>query len=482
MKLAKLLSPLNQCLSGMLRSILLTVMLFFVTDLWSQVSINTDGSAPDASAMLEVKSTTKGVLLPRLPLSTRPALPPAGLLIYQIDNGPGVYYFDGAAWQKMGLASYQFWYPNVADIYFNTGKVAIGTTTADGNGINVLNYQTGKGAVRGVLQSGQNVFAAGYLGVVSPSALGVPTGTDPLNVGVLGIKPAAGFNGAGVYGWNNDILSRNYAGLFYSDGSAAQGTNYGVYAVAESALKNYGGYFRGRVLVEGNSGQGSKDSTETLFMAEVKHIYNSDTRAVKGISRPRGGYGVGISGEGGWRGVEGVAYGLDYPAFAIGVYGNATGTAGTRIGIYGIASGGATNWAGYFYGSTYISSDLRIGTTDAATGYALSVNGKIACTEVLVQSPSSWPDYVFDENYRLMSLESLEQNIMTNKHLPGLPSAKEVESTGIQVGEMQKQVVQKIEELTLYTIEQAKLLKELRNEVEALKAENRALRNQLPVK
>jgi hypothetical protein len=78
-----------------------------------------------------------------------------------------------------------------------------------------------------------------------------------------------------------------------------------------------------------------------------------------------------------------------------------------------------------------------------------------------------------------MSLENLEQSIKENGHLPGMPSAAEVESTGIHLGNMQKQVVEKIEELTLYTIEQGKMLKELKSELEQLKKENASLKKSL---
>ena len=85
-----------------------------------------------------------------------------------------------------------------------------------------------------------------------------------------------------------------------------------------------------------------------------------------------------------------------------------------------------------------------------------------------------------------MSLDNLEQSIRENGHLPGLPSAQEIESNGLHLGNMQKQVVEKVEELTLYTIEQGKLLKEqgtmlqeLKKEMDALKAENLSLKKML---
>lgn len=93
---------------------------------------------------------------------------------------------------------------------------------------------------------------------------------------------------------------------------------------------------------------------------------------------------------------------------------------------------------------------------------ALAVNGRILSQEVKVELAGSWPDYVFDEDYQLMPLDELEQSIRQNKHLPDVPSAQEVEASGVALGEMQAKLLQKIEELTLYVIN-------LKKENEALK-------------
>ncbi len=456
--------------------VLLFISMFSSSPAFPQVSINNDGSAPDASAMLEVKSSNRGILFPRMNFASRPATPVTGLAIYQLDNNPGFYFYDGSAWQKMSLAAYDFWNPNGNDIYFSAGHVGIGVTAPDSYGLNVQNYIYGKSAIRGADQSGSNVYAEGHLGVFNPVLIGAPFSVT--NVGVMGIKYNNGYTGAAVYGWNNDANLANYGGIFYSDGAnVTNGTNYAVYAVARNADANYAGYFKGRVSVEGNSGSNAgDDTTSTLFSVHVNHSYSANTYAITGTSTPRPGYGYGVYGTGGSRGVSGVAPGEDYSGTSTGVYGYAYGTAGTRIGVYGNAAGGTANWGSYFIGSNYMSGDLRIGTTTAAAGYKLSVNGRIACTEVLVQAMSNWPDYVFRKNYKLMDLGDLERNIRDNGHLPGLPSAQEVESDGLHLGDMQKQIVEKIEELTLYTIEQGKRIEKLDMEIKSLRAENESLK------
>jgi hypothetical protein len=81
-------------------SLLLALSITGTTKLIAQtgVAINTDATSADASAMLDVKATGKGVLVPRMTLALRPATPATGLLIYQTDGTAGFYYYSGAAW------------------------------------------------------------------------------------------------------------------------------------------------------------------------------------------------------------------------------------------------------------------------------------------------------------------------------------------------------------------------------------------------
>jgi hypothetical protein len=446
--------------------VLMVAFYFTATIAYSQVAINADNSAPHASSMLDVKSTNSGMLMPRMTSAQRIAIasPAAGLVVYQTNGTIGYYYYDGSAWQMVARAADNHWTQVGNDIYYNTGKVSVGTSNAEDHGLYVQNYSAGKAAVRGTNKSGISIYADGMLGVLQPYLLGVPT--TMINAGVLGIKPAVGNFGSAILGWNNDVNILNYAGYFVADG-AGTGTNYGLYSESMNAGNNYAGFFKGRLYVDGHS-TGS-DATSHVIEARVNHTSFSDTRAIYGRSIPQNGYGIGVYGEGGYRGVYGWGNGGDYAGTSVGVYGNASGSTGTRIGLYGSASGGTTNWAGYFVGSAYVSSDLRIGTTTQATGYALSVNGKIMATEVRVEAFTSWPDYVFAEDYNLMSLDELEQNINEKGHLPGIPSAKEVSENGFDLGDMQRRLLEKVEELTLYTIQQEKMIKELQLEIRALK-------------
>jgi hypothetical protein len=95
---------------------------------------------------------------------------------------------------------------------------------------------------------------------------------------------------------------------------------------------------------------------------------------------------------------------------------------------------------------------LCINTIDPK-GYMLAVNGSGIFTKVVVKNSSNWPDYVFDKNYQLPSIQELENYINKNNRLPDIPSANDIASKGLDLAEMQKLQMQKIEELTLYMIQ-----------------------------
>lgn len=98
--------------------------------------------------------------------------------------------------------------------------------------------------------------------------------------------------------------------------------------------------------------------------------------------------------------------------------------------------------------------------------YLLSVAGKVRATEVLVQLQSEWRDYVFKPDYNLLSLNDLKTFISNNGHLPEIPDAETVKNNGINLGEMNALLLQKIEELTLYIIDQQKQIDELKNYIQ----------------
>ncbi len=140
----------------------------------------------------------------------------------------------------------------------------------------------------------------------------------------------------------------------------------------------------------------------------------------------------------------------------------------SRVGI------GTTNPTSRLHvvGNSIITGKVGIGTT--SLNYELNVDGTIRAKEIKVET--GWSDFVFADNYNLMPLDKLEQHIKVNRSLPGIPTEKEVLKDGVNLGEMQAKLLKKIEELTLYVIDQDKELNKLKKEVEDLKEENGKLK------
>ncbi|MCV9387469.1 hypothetical protein [Reichenbachiella ulvae] len=135
------------------------------------------------------------------------------------------------------------------------------------------------------------------------------------------------------------------------------------------------------------------------------------------------------------------------------------------------------NSHGDFSQAVELSTVLSIASTNKNVGIGiknpdekLAVNGTIRSKEVKVEA-TNWPDYVFADDYKLTTLEETAEYIEQNRHLPEVPSAAEMESNGVELGEMNMLLLKKIEELTLHLIrleqenkEQNQLIKELKEQ------------------
>ncbi len=107
--------------------------------------------------------------------------------------------------------------------------------------------------------------------------------------------------------------------------------------------------------------------------------------------------------------------------------------------------------------------NVGIGTLSTGS-HRLAVEGSIGAREVKVEA-SGWSDFVFYDDYKLPTLKEVENHIKEKGHLKNIPSAKEVEENGVYLGEMDAKLLQKIEELTLYTIQQEKEIRELKKKI-----------------
>lgn len=193
---------------------------------------------------------------------------------------------------------------------------------------------------------------------------------------------------------------------------------------------------------------------------------------------------------------------------AYGVWGQAgNATDGTNFGVYGRLLGSNTGaavigvddvnfsgsfngiipnlqdptqtWAGYFAGNVEITERLNIGPDNLSTlvaaapnsDYRLFVNGGIAAKQAFITTTLPWADYVFENDYDLLSLKEVATHIAEKGHLHKTPSAAQVaEDGGFEVGEMTINQQEKIEEIFLHLIEMEKKMDRLEAENEALKA------------
>ncbi|MFI5163410.1 MAG: hypothetical protein ACHQHN_19175 [Sphingobacteriales bacterium] len=112
--------------------------------------------------------------------------------------------------------------------------------------------------------------------------------------------------------------------------------------------------------------------------------------------------------------------------------------------------------------------NVSIGTTNPQD-YKLAVNGSAIATSMTVKLYANWPDYVFKKDYQLPKLTDIKTYIDANHRLPDMPSEQQIAKDGLNLGEMNKLLVKKVEELTLYLIDQQKVNQSLQMEIDELK-------------
>jgi hypothetical protein len=157
----------------------------------------------------------------------------------------------------------------------------------------------------------------------------------------------------------------------------------------------------------------------------------------------------------------------------------AAGVSGAVGGVYGkaINNGSQYIWFRSFAPNYpvyigYNQSDLVVlngnvligQTSQINSAYKLDVNGTVRADQFVVNTTGA--DYVFDSSYKLSSLNSVDNYVKTYHHLPGIPSAKEMQDKGLRLGDNQIQLLKKMEELTLYMIEQDKTISTLKQSLQ----------------
>jgi hypothetical protein len=271
----------------------------------------------------------------------------------------------------------------------------------------------------------------GMLGVRNPSTEYVNIPGSLTNIGVLGIKNNDGNSGAGVMAWSDDDNSMNFGLYAVADGTGTD--NLAVYAAARNGSSD-----NVAIGVPEDGGRVGIGELSPSHKLQVNSAVDEDVVRfqVDGATK------FNISSDG-----------------------------GVNVGS------GQNEYAPD--GGLYVANELLVNTSTIATGFMVSVNGKIMCEELRVMDLSTWPDYVFSSDYDLPTLEEVEAHIEAESHLPGVPDACTVEEEGIMIGEMQRVMMEKIEELTLYMIDMNKQNKEQQKQIDQLKRANQELVDQM---
>jgi hypothetical protein len=161
----------------------------------------------------------------------------------------------------------------------------------------------------------------------------------------------------------------------------------------------------------------------------------------------------------------------------------ASGASGSARHIFTANQEGYSNGFTVDYTGTEMIYKFRDGNVGIGTDnptQKLAVNGTIRCKEVLVEA-TPWPDYVFAKGYKLRTLSELEAFIKANNHLPEMPTAADAEQNGVKLSELNTKLLQKVEELTLYLIEQNKKLEMVIEENNKLKQSDAEMKKRLEI-
>jgi len=122
---------------------------------------------------------------------------------------------------------------------------------------------------------------------------------------------------------------------------------------------------------------------------------------------------------------------------------------------------GASTWEQVGDNISFMTGKVGIGTTNFVEDYGLYVENGILTSEVMILHPTVWYDCVFENDYKLINIIELERFVNTNKHLPEVPSEEEITENGYGLAEMNGILLKKVEELTLYIIEQQKQISDM---------------------
>lgn len=459
--------------------IIAIILTQLVGKLQAQVGINSTNTAPNPAAMLDISSTSKGLLIPRMTTIQKDAIPNKveGLTVYDTDIKQFSYWTAASgtpAWRNFGGPSSGGtgvgWQENANNLEnTNTGNVGIGVLNPTAKLALFGTAPNGTLAVSGSNHTSH--FNYPQNGLENTFVRGGSNGShvlinDSQGLGNVGIGTATPFYKLDVLGdgkfQGNNPLSYNNQLDFYSGGSLSIFDNAfnGILLDGDKAqgVKPKPGFGGGQTVNNikinpfgGNVGIG------TNFNPEFKlHLWNNDDQLIK------------IDGKNSVVAFHDNQSNAQYGFFRAWTENpfNPAGLYGLEIGVPPIVGGDPAKHL--MFSTNYNirmaimdNGNVGIGTTNPT--HKLSVNGAIRAKEIRVNT--GWADYVFEPAYQLRPLAQVEQFIKENGHLPDIPSAKVIQDEGLDVGSVQTKMMAKIEELTLYLIEANKQIELLKTQI-----------------
>jgi hypothetical protein len=421
-------------------TLVLLCSVFGFSATFAQKNVGIGTTTPDNSAVLDINSSEKGLLIPRMSLQQRNAInnPADGLMVYQTGEQGGFYFFEGKTneWKPITEAK------AVAGI--DGDWTLQGNAASAGDFIGTTNDQP--------LTFRVNLFRVGYIdnSGYSNFFLGKQSGINTVNTGSIFGLDGGGFN----VSMGEQALWQNTTGAF--------NVAYGFRALRFNTT----GYF--------NTALGREPLTNNTTGFE-----NTALGPYSLYSNTVGNLNFGIGKRALFNNIDG------HNNLAIGVEAGYSNTSGSRNIFMGFKAGYLETGSDKLYiANSQTSTPLIYGDFSAkyvsigdvpasdakrkdaaAAGYNLLVKGGILTEKVKVAlvSTTDWADYVFEDSYKLMPLSEVESYTKINKHLPNVPSTEEMVANGLDVAATNKMLMEKIEELTLYVID-------LNKEIEKLKS------------
>jgi hypothetical protein len=381
---------------------------------------------PDQSAALEISSSNKGLLTPRMSLQQRNAIqnPAQGLMVYQTDLLSGFYFYDGKEWKSMASETGA---NSVADA-FNWGLTGNAGTNSATNFIGTSDNMN-------FLIKVNNQISA----IINPNNglppsifLGNLAGTGNSAIGNVGIGPNALVGQTPTVSNTGRFNVAIGNGVLYNNRNGADNLalgNAALYANTDGS---------NNVSMGSNSLRFNTTGAGNIAIGGLALFYN-------------------ISGN------DNTAIGANSGFNATGsrniFIGKAAGENETSNDKLYIATTNTPTPLVYGDFATKYLAVGEVATADRAAatsgGYRLLVKGGMITEKikVAVAGTADWADYVFEPSYKRMSLEEVEKFVKENKHLPNVPSADEIVKNGVDLAKTDAKLLEKIEELTLYIIE-----------------------------